>query len=397
MKSNLPSRSNRLRLLVLFLVLSFSAVFYLTGKRPEIVNGSGIRTLPTPVKPVSKQIAKRKYSEFPHSEKAHQIACSNCHKFPSDNWNKVRQGSDAFPDVTDYPKHESCIGCHRQQFFKGRPPVICSICHTNPSPNDSSRHPFPNPRELFDASAKGKTATSDFAISFPHDKHIDIVSRNSSEVKFTNAAWTNGRMAEESCSVCHKTYKPQGDANEEFATPPPAKWGDKFWLKKGTFKTVPIGHTTCFTCHSADSGMSPAPTDCAVCHKLKPAQSKADFDPVLAAAMNINDKIVSDEWSRRDSSGTFRHEWFSHAELSCSTCHDVTKIITLDVATKKVSVLACGTCHATATSDDGGALNFEIDAREANAKFECTKCHLTFGKLPIPLSHQKAIAAADTK
>ena len=337
MKSNLPSRSNRLRLLVLFLVLSFSAVFYLTGKRPEIVNGSGIRTLPTPVKPVSKQIAKRKYSEFPHSEKAHQIACSNCHKFPSDNWNKVRQGSDAFPDVTDYPKHESCIGCHRQQFFKGRPPVICSICHTNPSPNDSSRHPFPNPRELFDASAKGKTATSDFAISFPHDKHIDIVSRNSSEVKFTNAAWTNGRMAEESCSVCHKTYNPQGDASEEFVIPPPKRWGDKFWLKKGTFKTVPIGHTTCFTCHSADSGMSPAPTDCAVCHKLKPMQPIADFDPALAAAMKVSDKIVSDEWSRRDSSGTFRHEWFSHAELSCSTCHDVTKINTLDASTKKVS------------------------------------------------------------
>jgi hypothetical protein len=204
-------------------------------------------------------------------------------------------------------------------------------------------------------------------------------------------------LAEESCSVCHKTYKPQGDANEEFVTPPPAKWGDKFWLKKGTFKTVPIGHTTCFTCHSADSGMSPAPTDCAVCHKIRSAAPTADFDPALAAAMKVNDKIVSDEWSRRDSSGTFRHEWFSHAELSCSICHDVTKIITLDASTKKVSVLACGTCHATATSDDGGALNFEIDARRANAKFECTKCHLAFGKLPVPASHLKAIAAAGAK
>jgi hypothetical protein len=290
------------------------------------------------------------------------------------------------------------LNCHRQQFFRGRPPVICSICHTNPSPNNSSRHPFPNPRELFDASPKGKTAVSDFAISFPHDKHIDIVSRLSNgETKFTNASLSTRTVAEESCSVCHKTYQPQGDSNDEFVTAPPAKWGDKFWLKKGTFKTVPVGHTTCFTCHSADSGMSPAPTDCATCHKLKPPDSKNDLDQTLAATMKLTDKIVRDAWRRRDSSGTFRHEWFSHAELSCATCHNVSKINTLDAATKKVPVSACATCHATATSDDGGALNFEIDERKKNAKFECSKCHLSFGKLPIPDSHVKAVAAAAGK
>jgi hypothetical protein len=394
MQRNTRTETNGLRLAALSAFACFAAVSFVLA--PQQIGSAAAGALPVPTP--ARAAKPPKYSEFPHSQKAHQMACSNCHKFPSDNWNKVRQGDAAFPDITDYPKHESCLNCHRQQFFRGRPPVICSICHTNPSPNNSSRHPFPNPRELFDASPKGKTAVSDFAISFPHGKHVDIVSqRSNGETRFTNASWPARTAAEESCSVCHKTYQPQGDADDEFVVPPPAKWGDKFWLKKGTFKTVPIGHTTCFTCHSADTGLSPAPTDCATCHKLKPPDVKNDFDPTLAAAMKLNDKIVADEWRRRDSSGTFRHEWFSHAELSCATCHNVSKINTLDVATKKVPVSACGTCHATATSDDGGALNFEIDERRKNAKFECSKCHLNFGKLPIPDSHLKAVAAATGK
>ncbi|HEX3101976.1 MAG TPA: hypothetical protein VHQ01_09300, partial [Pyrinomonadaceae bacterium] len=222
---------------------------------------------------------RSKYSEFPHSAKAHRLECGTCHKFPTDNWNKVRAEKEAFPDQTDYPHHESCLNCHRQQFFKGSPPAICSICHTNPSPRDSSRHPFPNPREIFDLSAKGKTATSDFVVAFPHDKHIEIVSGlNREPGPFINASYNKSHRlaAEESCSVCHKTANPLGTSKDEYLTPPPAKLGDAFWLKKGTFKTAPIGHTTCFTCHSADTGILPAPQTCSACHTLKPPMPPAD-------------------------------------------------------------------------------------------------------------------------
>jgi hypothetical protein len=306
----------------------------------------------------------------------------------------VRAKDAAFPDITDYPKHESCLDCHRQQFFRGRPPVICSICHVNPGPSDSRRHPFPNPRELFDLSAKGKRAVSDFAISFPHDKHIDIVSqttRRAGDV-FSKVSWQKP-AAEESCSVCHKTYQPQGDSEDEYVTKPPPKLGDAFWLKKGTFKTTPAGHTTCFTCHSTETGIAPAPTDCSTCHKLKPPQPLADFDPKLAAAIGA-DKLMLDAWRRRDSSGTFRHEWSSHAEQSCSNCHNVAAMNTLDPATKKVAITSCNTCHITATSDDGGALNFEIDSRKKDPKFQCVKCHLVFGSRQIPPSHLKAVEDA---
>jgi len=359
----------------------------LTGVRSQVRRSATPRATPTP-----------RYSEFPHDVAAHKIDCSSCHKFPSENWNKVRTGDAAFPDITDYPKHESCLSCHKQQFFRGRPPVICSICHTNPGPRNSARHPFPNPRELFDLSTKGKNARSDFAVQFPHDKHIDIVSSNRSlRVEFANAGFTRIReapLAEESCKVCHQSMKPQGDSPDEYFTPPPPKLGDGFWLKKGTFKSTPLGHTTCFTCHSADSGLQPEPSSCATCHKLKPQQPPADFDPKLAEAMKINDKPMLDAWRRRDSSGKFQHDFVAHVDMECASCHTVTTMNTADPATKRVLLTSCAMCHVTATSADGGALNFELDARKADPKFQCTKCHVAFGTRPVPRSHLDAVEAA---
>jgi hypothetical protein len=340
----------------------------------------------------------RKFSEFPHDVKAHRLECTSCHKFPSDNWKKVRAESAAFPDITDYPKHQSCVGCHKQQFFRGTPPVICSICHTNPSPRDSSRHPFPNPREIFDASRKGKTAASDFQISFPHDKHIDIVSSSgAARSVFRNASFNRAAMAEESCAVCHKTLNPQGTSDEEYVTKPPTSVGDGSWPKKGTFKSVPTGHTTCFTCHSQDSGLSPSPTDCATCHKIKQPLPLADFDEALAVKAGISDRVTLDAWRRRDSAGAFRHEFQSHADLSCDTCHNVQTMNTLDPKTKRVTISSCSMCHVTATVDDGGALNFEVQARKSNPAFQCAKCHVVFGKQPIPQSHIQAIIDAGGK
>ena len=191
----------------------------------------------------------------------------------------MRKGGAAFPDVTEYPEHASCVNCHRQQFFRGAQPTICSVCHANVSPRGGPRHPFPNPSEIFDASNKGRAAVSEFGISFPHDKHVDIVEGSSDESE------------PKSCAVCHKTYQPQGDSDEEFVTKPPKNLAeDAFWLKKGAFKTSPTSHATCFECHSEDSGLKPAPSDCGICHKLLPAgqrinltEAHSDFDPKLAA------------------------------------------------------------------------------------------------------------------
>ena len=394
MKRNRPTVLAKVRAVTLGLFLCLTVFGFSFTDR--VAGSFGRTALPTPTPRQPRTVRPPKYSQFPHDVKAHRVSCDQCHKFPSDNWKKVRGEKDAFPDITEYPKHESCLNCHKQQFFKGARPAICSICHTNPSPRNSARHPFPNPREIFDTTAKGRTSISDFSISFPHDKHIEIVAEFDRRERFENVAWSRRVKSrnEASCSVCHQTYKPQDKSDDEYLTKPPATVGDPFWLKKGTFKTSPTGHATCFTCHSADSGMSPEPKDCAVCHTIKTPEAPSDFDPKIAATMGIDDKIMLTSWRRRGSSGTFRHEFSSHAELSCSTCHNVAAMLTTDRKTKTVPIASCNICHITATADDGGVLNFEVDSRKKNPSFTCVKCHISFGDKPIPESHLQAIKAA---
>jgi hypothetical protein len=360
--------------------------------------------------------AARNYSKFSHNIAQHKLACDSCHKVPTANFNKVRTGEAAFPDVTDYPQHPSCIGCHRQQFFSGAQPAICRVCHTNPSPRDSSRHPFPNPPEIFDASKEGQNSFSEFGISFPHDKHVDIVGESRSAAgsnRFVPVMFTQDKSAKsepkaeesdpKSCAVCHKTYQPQGDSDDEYITKPPKDLAeDAFWLKKGTFKTTPT-HVVCFTCH-APEGLQPTSSDCATCHKLLPPERQPqvtrahdDFEPKLAAAMGIKDKQTLERWSRRDTA-KFRHEWIPHASLSCVSCHNVATLNTLDPKSRTQAKSCGGTgtgCHIEATTD--GILNLEFQKKKADPAFECTKCHVRNGRNPAPETHITAVAGATKK
>lgn len=89
-----------------------------------------------------------------------------------------------------------------------------------------------------------------------------------------------------------------------------------------------------------------------------------------------------------------------HPDLSCITCHNPAKMNLLDPTTMKVPVSSCGGadgCHITATTDEGGALNFEVDQRKAKPAFQCTKCHVKYGTQPVPASHIDAIAALKKK
>jgi hypothetical protein len=369
----------------------------------------------TPTKQANRGRAAKNYSSFSHSTAAHQMACSSCHKFPTANWKTVRKEDQAFPDITDYPEHASCVGCHRQQFFRGASPQICSICHTNPSPRNGSRHPFPNPSESFNQSAKAKQAeASQFRVDFPHDKHIGLVGqhlpsnrrdqlvdqRGEFEIQLISASLRQDNKANSSCNVCHQTYQTQGESEEEFVTKRPKDLPEEaFWLKKGTFKTLPNGHANCFTCHSLDSGLNPIPSDCAACHKLAPSTpTLIDFDSKLASSMGITDRTTLERWRRR-TSVRYRHEWFSHASLDCTSCHNVLAMKTLEEQTLKVAIRSCGGegtgCHIEPTGD--GILNIEVDKKKANLSFQCTKCHAILGKEPVPASHISAIEMIKNK
>ena len=111
--------------------------------------------------------------------------------------------------------------------------------------------------------------------------------------------------------------------------------------------------------------------------------------------MNVADGTVMRRWRTRYSSGTYPHEGGAHADLACTTCHDAAKVNTLDAAGARVSLDSCAACHVTATADEGGALNVEAEKRKADAAFQCTKCHVTYGREPLPDSHARALAAAN--
>jgi hypothetical protein len=361
------------------------------------------------------------YTRFTHRTHTEQqkLACDACHKFPSANWKDVRKGDEAFPDITEYPAHESCLNCHRQQFFaRERPaPAICAVCHVANSPRNTTRFPFPSLGTTFLNSPRGQDFASDFAVFFPHDKHIEIVGRLTPPhvfdrgVSFVAVSFAQQKKEEKkaeespdkSCVVCHQTYLPQGTSEQEYVTAPPKDLHDGFWLKKGTFKTVPDSHATCFTCHSPDNtDLKPGPADCATCHRLAPGAftARVDFDPQVPSAEGITDRRLLAAWRKRDSSATFRHEGGMHPDLSCMDCHKVTALDTTDARTKKIPVLSCGGgagCHVTPTVDDGGVLNIEFDGRKGDATFRCAKCHLVYGREPLPASHTKALEAFKQK
>ncbi|HXT62578.1 MAG TPA: cytochrome c3 family protein [Pyrinomonadaceae bacterium] len=360
-----------------------------------------------PQKPKVSAKPKIDYTKFSHTTHvvAQKLACNSCHKVPSKNWNLVRKGDAAFADVTEFPEHSSCLECHRTQFFaRERPaPAICSNCHIAVTPRDTARWLFPSLGDLIDPKLKRREFISEFGVGFPHDKHIDVVSLNVKPHPFVAASFQQTKSAiPASCPVCHQTYLPQGKSSDEYLTKPPQNIGDNFWLKKGTFKTIPNSHTICFTCHNADSGIAPEPKNCEVCHKLEPPKpTPVDFDASLAATMGADATMLA-RWSRRISAGGFRHEGGEHPDLNCLNCHkvDSATFSTVDFKTMKVPVKSCGGadgCHITTTTDEGGILNFEIDSKKKDPNFTCTKCHVTFGKGPVPASHPQAIPTPKPK
>lgn len=357
--------------------------------------------------PARTQRPRVDYTKFTHSTPQHRKdSCDSCHKSPSDNWAQVRDASTAFPDITDYPEHESCLNCHRQQFFKGARPAICTVCHTVVSPRSGARYPFANPAAALARSEKGRTSTSEFALNFPHDIHQDVMARAPQRVedgvRFVRSAFVQEQAKPSkpnSCSVCHETYTSQPSAA---ATPAPAdaKAGAGAGiptLPAGLLKTTPTGHESCFNCHWQEGGEKPVSTDCAGCHKLlpvgtaRPALAGKDADPQFAARAGFTDPYIVRKLLRRDTV-IFAHEEERHREIDCATCHTrIPALSTLDEMTLKVPILSCGagsSCHIGAKPKR--ILNEEVDKKLADPSFQCAKCHFNLGREKPPKSHLDA-------
>ncbi len=378
------------------------------------------------------QQSRRNYTNFSHLTPQHRQACDSCHTIPTANWPRVRRAGDAFPDVTDYPDHPSCINCHRQQFFVGARPQICTVCHTVVSPREGARHPFQNPSENFATARRRPREASEFGINFPHDRHQDVMAlvlpslRSVGEAQLVRASFQQTAESAprpvDSCTICHQTYRhPQESkdasgkaaSDEDYVIPPPAPLPENelrlkaYWLKRRTFKTSPTGHDSCFNCHWQEGGERPLSNDCAGCHRLLSGgrtglsrRARLDVDLNQPFVKAIDDAEILEKWANRKAAN-FRHERSEHLDVGCTACHiNITTINRLDVNTLDVPILTCSSsrCHGS-TRSPKGTLVKEIEQRRKpdGARYACIECHMNYGREPIPPSHENTLPAPKPK
>jgi hypothetical protein len=304
-----------------------------------------------------------KFSHLSHMPPRRALACSSCHEIPTRGSVNVR----GYPDVADYPDHDACVRCHRQQFFTGARPSICTICHTRVSPRDDARFPFRKPE-----------SARQFTIEFPHDKHQDVIAQDqlpgeadpglpmllrvmhASFIPIYARATDEQPQQYNNCSICHET-------NQREPRQRRGGWPDTFVPQPATFKTVPSSHASCFDCHWKNQ--EPTSKDCAGCHKAAPTP------------------YVATDWPKR-TSPKFTHAREQHV-AECTVCHiNITKASSLRGLTPDVPITSCKDCHLRSTDKDTVTIQKEMEQRKSDPNFVCAKCHTSEkGRLPAPPSH----------
>jgi len=356
------------------------------------------------------------YSNFSHATKGHFENCSACHLIPS--FQK--------PDIADYPDHPACINCHRQQFFRGARPVICSNCHTVTTPRSEARFKFPK-----------ENVASQFTDIFPHASHI----KTTSLLQFEKVAGRKMNI-QATCMHCHKVdaaaQKPSAGAPK-----------DAFVAPAGTFMTTPTSHATCFACHwqkgVENREQPPLSTECASCHKnlvrpliqtaaltaptgatparqanapqiipaVAPGTQRTTLQTALQGTVAAHKTLMPPRVSPK-----FVHELDPHKKrandegkevaITCTQCHaGVRKAATLEAMRLKVNQVqlmpSCSTsaCHTAISGTTGLKLSVfrELRERGKDAKFDCALCHAPPVSLnpEVPCSHYKAVLDAAKK
>lgn len=321
------------------------------------------------VKPQATRNATTDYSKFSHATKQHQAACNTCHKIPTSNWRKAADspGTDPFPDVADYPEHDTCISCHRAQFFKGAKPVICSICHSKVSPKDDARFAFRKP-----------AGPRQFRIEFPHDRHQDVIAKLFRSLpmqpRFIRASFTSSSFYADdktkhynNCEICHG---PRGAAS----VAPAAVQLDGFVPDDLTFRSVPVSHATCFSCHWKSE--QPVNDNCAGCHKFPNPPG-----------------ILTVDYLPKRKSMKFRHGRPEAHVAECTNCHiNITKATTSLDLKPDVPITSCATssCHNNPAGHQ--EVSKELVTINNNKLFICSYCHTAdVGRRDAPRSHYLSV------
>jgi len=343
------------------------------------ITGAQTRRRQQPPQPSPQQQAPRgsaaKYSAFFHASEKHKgLACDDCHKIPT-AWNAKRE----FPDVADFPDHNACVRCHRQQFFTGQAfsgtgPTICTVCHLRAAPREDARFAFGKPNAA-NQTAKPKDERQ-FTIEFPHDKHQNVIASSGRWDRFPLALIEShhGRKTSPSddkkpdynnCTLCHQR-------NDYQLIVPLSSPGESSNLENKFFKTTPHTHDACFACHWKNQ--KPVSDNCAGCHKA------AKTFVASAAPQRISAK--------------FSHEGGKGEHvMECTTCHiNITRASTLRGLTPDVPIAACTACHEdNKKTTYPKAVTIEEEFAQYKKTNACSYCHTPdVGTKKPPPSHDAA-------
>ena len=365
----LKSRKTVFRTITLFIVAASAVALTAQTRRRRPATRPATQTQPA-------RAPASKYSAFLHSSEKHKgLKCNECHKVPT-SWT-ARRG---FPDVADFPDHDSCVRCHRQQFFTrqamvGTGPAICTVCHVRAAPREEGRFAFGKPNNS-NQQAKPKDERQ-FTIYFPHDQHQNVIAmwhrlqsvglQSHHRLKSVPGfgSLDDKKPDYNNCSICHQT-----DMSLAIVALPPPN-ADPALLHP--FKSMPHSHDSCFNCHWKNQ--KPVAENCADCH--------------TPAATFIA------ESGRKRISAKFAHEGGKGEHVAeCTTCHiNITRARTSQGLTPDVPINACASCHRESKKRTyPKAITIEAELEQFTKTGECTYCHTPdVGKKEAPSSHKSSV------
>ncbi len=237
--------------------------------------------------PAPVRLADTAFKTFSHGIEEHkQFACSSCHQ---------REGRSL---KMDYAGHESCIGCHFNQ-FTSQDQLICAICHADMKASPPTMKTFP------------AQFIEGFNMKFDHAAHIQ----------------GKGRPAN-GCAACH--------------------------LPSGPGQSILIGfqaHATCYACHTAESKIG----SCSVCHQIGPysrtVQSNYSFraifrhgDHTARQGVSCNEchSVIAGAPNSRQVTNIAILEHRTSPGNNCLSCHNGSRAFT---GNNPLDVNSCTRCH----------------------------------------------------
>lgn len=365
--------------------------------------------------PATARAPRVDYSKFSHATKGHFENCSSCHSIPS--FEK--------PDVADYPDHPACINCHRQQFFRGARPVICSNCHTVTGPRNEARFGFPKANQK-----------SQFSDIFPHANHIKTTMLS----QFKKNMESKGNL-QATCNYCHKE-----------TLDPVVPGAPNASVRQATFMDTPTTHSSCFGCHwqkgVENREQPPLATECSGCHNnnaksmfqttaLKTAIAASPAVQTTPPAANTNTQaskptpamlqrrglspthetllslrvsakflhVINHSDAKSDPHRTKLNDEKKQVSITCLSCHTAArKASTLEYMRQNpVQLMSCSTsaCHTSIASgtDRKRSVFGELLERGKDPKFDCAFCHAPPISLKpeVPCSHYTAVLESAKK